>query len=597
MLALGFVLHIVVGVLPLAFIVMTSQLIARMPASTGVDTTTGWALLGLTPVLAVLAFALQQVLTPLQAVVTEAVTRAVDGTCIQRLMQCSLENLPIQELERQSVLDILGEARGGFERVSPTPGDAAAGALALTARYAQLFGAAVLVSAVLGMPAGVAVTATAVVVRHGQRSSLGRFGALRLSLGAQRRRMTYIRKTASSADVIKEARLLGLQPWLVDRHHTEARAYLDPLWTGRRRLLFWPFVALAVVALFGGTLTLVVLARHGAAGSLSLLAVSVALQAVLIPLRFGVYFPESDVQTLYGLAAHDALVALEALAARPRPGSRDAMSAERPADDATIRFERVTFRYAPDAAAVLDDIDLEIRGGMSTAIVGLNGAGKTTLVKVLAGLYEPTDGRVLAGDVDVHQLPESLWHRRIAVIFQDFTRYQLTAAENIGLGRPGKLGDLKALHNAARRAGADDVLDELSSGLDTVLSGQYDGGRDLSGGQWQRIALARALLAVDDGASLLILDEPTAQLDVRAEAAFFDRFLELTKGITSVIIAHRFSSVRRADRIVVLDGGRVAESGTHDELLLAGGRYSSMFQLQAERFADDRATLAVGGHE
>ncbi|RAJ44729.1 ATP-binding cassette subfamily B protein [Kitasatospora sp. SolWspMP-SS2h] len=154
-------------------------------------------------------------------------------------------------------------------------------------------------------------------------------------------------------------------------------------------------------------------------------------------------------------------------------------------------------------------------------------------------------------------------------------------------GRPALLTDRTALRAAADRAGVLDVLDALPDGLDTVLSSHYRGGSDLSGGQWQRVALARAMLALADGASLLVLDEPTAQLDVRAEAAFFDRFLEITRGVTSVIIAHRFSSVRRADHIVVLDGGRVAESGTHDELLALDGEYARLFRAQAERFTAD----------
>lgn len=175
------------------------------------------------------------------------------------------------------------------------------------------------------------------------------------------------------------------------------------------------------------------------------------------------------------------------------------------------------------------------------------------------------------------------------MIFQDFTRYQLTAAENIGLGRPDRMDDREALLAAAGRAGAREVIERLPNGLDTVLCGQYENGSDLSGGQWQRVALSRALLAVDAGASLLILDEPTAQLDVRAEAAFFDRFLEMTEGITSVIVAHRFSSVRRADRIVVLADGAVAESGTHEELMALDGRYAELFRIQAERFAEEQA--------
>jgi ATP-binding cassette, subfamily B, bacterial len=227
---------------------------------------------------------------------------------------------------------------------------------------------------------------------------------------------------------------------------------------------------------------------------------------------------------------------------------------------------------------VLHELDLELPAGTSTAIVGLNGAGKTTLVKLLSGIYEPTAGRITLDGADLNEFS---WQNGLAVIHQDFVRLELDAAANIGLGSD----DFEAMERAVERAGATDVIAALPNGLFTPLSSRYEGGADLSGGQWQRIALARALFAVERGASVLVLDEPTAQLDVRAEVAFYDRFLELTRGLTTVVISHRFSTVRRADRIVVLDGGRITEQGTHDELAAAGGQYAVLFDLQARRFA------------
>jgi ABC-type multidrug transport system fused ATPase/permease subunit len=269
---------------------------------------------------------------------------------------------------------------------------------------------------------------------------------------------------------------------------------------------------------------------------------------------------------------------------------------------------------------VLSDLDLQIPAGRSLAIVGANGAGKTTLIKLLCGLYEPTGGRIAVDGTDLRDVPPADWQRRVAAIFQDFVQYHLTVRENVGLGapalvddpsarslqpRPGHAGQiahvrqggkggpaLDRLRTAAARAGALDLIESLPRGWDTVLSRRYTGGVDLSGGQWQRIALARALFAVEGGARVLILDEPTAALDVRAEAALYDRFLELTAGLTTILISHRFSTVRRADRICVLEGGRVVEQDTHDRLVAAGGRYAAMFALQAARFAEADAARA-----
>ncbi|HEX7168778.1 MAG TPA: ABC transporter ATP-binding protein, partial [Acidimicrobiales bacterium] len=258
-----------------------------------------------------------------------------------------------------------------------------------------------------------------------------------------------------------------------------------------------------------------------------------------------------------------------------------------------IRFEKVRFRYPGRDDDVYTELDLEIPAGHSLAIVGANGAGKTTLVKLLARLYEPDEGRITVDGVDVRDLRAESWQHRIAAIFQDFQKYDLSARDNVEFGSPHLIGDDAALRRAAERAGATGVIDELGQGWETPLSRQLTGGTDLSGGQWQRLALARALFAVEGGAGVLVLDEPTANLDVRSEAELYDRFLEVTRGLTTVVISHRFSTVRRADRIVVLDGGRVTEMGSHDELVAAGGTYAEMFELQAARYVDDAEAVGA----
>jgi ABC-type multidrug transport system fused ATPase/permease subunit len=270
-------------------------------------------------------------------------------------------------------------------------------------------------------------------------------------------------------------------------------------------------------------------------------------------------------------------------------GSRSAVGL--PARD--IRFRDVSFSYYPTAAEtaaaggmntgpspgqVLDHFDLTVPAGSSLAIVGQNGAGKTTLAKLLCRLYDPQSGTIEIDGVDVRQFDLASWRSRVAAVFQDYLRLELPLRDNVApAGAPD--ATIAAALDAAGASGL--------AGLDTVLARGYSGGTDLSGGQWQRVALARALCAVQMGAGVVILDEPTAQLDVRGESEIFDRLLKATRHCTTILISHRFSTVRHADRICVLEHGRVVELGTHDQLIAAGGRYRTMFDLQAERFAEE----------
>ena len=257
----------------------------------------------------------------------------------------------------------------------------------------------------------------------------------------------------------------------------------------------------------------------------------------------------------------------------------DRPAAQLPARE--VRFNNVSFSYpsAPDSAEpVLQGFDLTIPAGSSLAIVGQNGAGKTTLAKLLCRLYDPTQGTVEIDGVDLRSLDLDAWRGRVAAVFQDFVRFELPLRDNVApAGAPDDV-----ILEALELAGAAGLAD-----LDTILARGYVGGTELSGGQWQRVALARALCAVHGGAGLVLLDEPTAQLDVRGEAEIFDRILTATRDTTTILISHRFSTVRHADRICVLERGRVVELGSHDELMAAKGRYHTMFELQASRFEED----------
>jgi ABC-type multidrug transport system fused ATPase/permease subunit len=268
-----------------------------------------------------------------------------------------------------------------------------------------------------------------------------------------------------------------------------------------------------------------------------------------------------------------AVLRLEAAMARAgalRSGSRraDGMPVQ------AVRFRDVTFAY-PGGAKVLEHFDLTIPAGSSMAIVGQNGAGKTTLAKLLCRLYDPQAGVIEVDGVDLRDFDLVSWRERVTAVFQDFIRFELPLRDNVA---PSGAPD-EEVRAALESAGATGL-----AAPDTVLARGYEGGTDLSGGQWQRVALARALCAVRLGAGMVLLDEPTAQLDVRGEAEIFDRILAATRHCTTILISHRFSTVRHADCICVLEQGRVIELGTHDELIARGGRYQTMFDLQAQRF-------------
>ena len=259
---------------------------------------------------------------------------------------------------------------------------------------------------------------------------------------------------------------------------------------------------------------------------------------------------------------------------------KDGLMAPSPIEQG-IRFQNVSFKYPGSDVFVLKNINLFIPPGESIALVGLNGAGKTTLVKLLTRLYDPTEGEILLDGHDLREYDLASLHQRFGVIFQDFVRYQFSVRENIGFGQVDELENLEKIKDAAERGGADQVIEGMPNGYETILGRRWEKGLELSGGQWQKIALARAFMR---NAEALILDEPTSALDAEAEYEIFKRFRELMSGRIAVLISHRFSTVRMADRIVVLSDGRIVELGSHAELMARGGLYSRLFELQAEGY-------------
>ena len=368
----------------------------------------------------------------------------------------------------------------------------------------------------------------------------------------------------------KELRLFGLAEWTIERFIAR-RTRLHQLQYEATRLREKPLAWSLILVIAASVAVFWFIAQQAANGALTLAEVVVAAQASIgvSAIAFGGLNWALD-----GSAAPvEAVLRLEAamapVGALPS-GTRSA--AGMPSRE--IRYRNLTFAY-PGGTPVLDGFDLTIPAGSSLAIVGQNGAGKTTLAKLLCRLYDPQDGGIEVDGVDIRELSIDSWRARLTAVFQDFIRFELPLRDNVApAGAPDD-----AIRTALELAGAANL-----AGLETVLARGYDDGTDLSGGQWQRVALARALCAVRLGAGVVLLDEPTAQLDVRGEAEIFDRILAATRHCTTVLISHRFSTVRHADRICVLEHGRVVELGTHDELMAIGGRYRTMFDLQAQRF-------------
>jgi ABC-type multidrug transport system fused ATPase/permease subunit len=394
---------------------------------------------------------------------------------------------------------------------------------------------------------------------------------------AAQRDADYAYRLAVDPSPAKELRLFGLAEWTIARF-VARRTLLHALQYDATRLREKPVLWSLLLVTGANVLVFWSLAASIGDGRLDLARAVVFAQAAVgtSMIAFG------GINWAFDGAASPvgAVLRLEAAMAPAGALASGSRSAEgMPAH--AIRFRDVCFRY-PAGASVLDHFDLSIPAGSSLAIVGQNGAGKTTLAKLLCRLYDPQSGSIEIDGVDIRSLSLESWRERVTAVFQDFVRFELPLRDNVApAGAPDDV-----IRSALASAGAANLAE-----LDTILAKGYEGGTDLSGGQWQRIALARALCAVQLGAGVVLLDEPTAQLDVRGEAEIFDRILAATRHCTTILISHRFSTVRHADRICVLEQGRVVELGTHDELMALGGRYRTMFDLQAQRFSEDEAEV------
>ena len=392
-----------------------------------------------------------------------------------------------------------------------------------------------------------------------------------------RRRLDYLRVLGASKESAKELKLFGLSDFITGEYaRISYDLYDQNVALARRRL--WAGAILSLISTAGYYSAYALVVYRTVTGELS--------WGTLQMLAGAIGGASSNIQSIFATFSSIADQSLfltdlvEFFRVEPKVRSKpDAIPAPRPVQTG-FRFERVSFAYPGSSRLILDSLDLTIDPGERIALIGENGQGKTTIVKLITRLYDPTAGRILLDGVDLRDYSIEDLNREIGVIFQDFMRYEMSAKGNIAVGRIDAECDAD-IRAAARKSQADSVIARLPGGYEQLLGRRFEGGLDLSGGEWQKVALARAYLR---DAQLLILDEPTAALDARSEYEVFQRFSELTEGKMALLISHRFSTVRMADRIVVLENGRIVEQGNHKQLMAVGARYAEMFELQASSY-------------
>jgi len=393
-----------------------------------------------------------------------------------------------------------------------------------------------------------------------------------------RRHLDYLRILGGSKEAAKELKLFGLKEFFTGKFkRLSTQVYEEDISLARRKAFAGS--ALSAIGTAGYYTAYVYAVWRTVAGVFSL--------GTLTFLANAIRDASSNLQQTFSTLstiADQALFLTDLIAffeMKPAIRSKlNALPAPRPIMSG-FEFRNVSFRYPGASRLVLNGLNFQLRPGERVALIGENGEGKTTIVKLLCRLYDPVEGQILLDGVDLREYDLADLYREIGVIFQDYMRYEMTARENIAVGRIEKIDNLPLLEQSARKSLADEVVGKLEAGYDQMLGRRFENGVDLSGGEWQKVALARAYLR---DAQLLILDEPTSALDARSEYEVFQRFAELTAGKMAVFISHRFSTVRMADRIVVLENGRIAEEGDHESLTHLGGRYAEMFELQAASY-------------
>ena len=552
------------GSLPAAFTLAVGELVGAVQRGGGVAA-------GLTLVGAV--FVLMNALGPVHEALSADLGQRTGAWLHDRLMEASIRPPGLAHLERPDLVDQLERVRRFDQGVEGPSLQAATPRIG--SGFAELVGGAAqaLILSRYAWWAGILLAAAWLSTHVLLRDTAGWRVFYSAPVVRAGRRAEYVYRLAVDVPASKEVRVFGLARWAVDLVTAGRRQVVDIV-LDAQRLRQGPVRWGLLVVAAANAIVFWRLAGDASSGHLPLAALVVFAQAAIGTNALAI----GDFDWWFRGVTEPIP---QLLALTPRMAEAGALPTGRRTagghPSREIRFRNVSFGYG-SGPPVLSGFELVIPAGTSLAIVGPNGAGKTTLAKLLCRLYDPSAGEILVDGVDLREFDLDSWRARLAAVFQDFVRYELPLWDNVAPSGASEQEVRRALEGAQAATLAD---------LDTVLSRSYEGGIDLSGGQWQRVALARALCAVQLGAGLIVLDEPTAQLDVRGEADVFDRILEATHGRTTVLISHRFSTVRHADRICVLEGGRVVEIGSHDELMRKRGRYRQMFELQASRFTEE----------
>lgn len=528
----------------------------------------------------IFAFFTGQCIGPIQQALSRTLGRRLESSLQSRVMRATALPLGAELVERSSYQDLVLRTRNaGLGQYGPD--QAVLGLVDFVSRRLQALAATTLIAIYYNPLVAIILFVALISIRSGLRDLfIQSLDVLQKSAGTLRRSEYYLDLAIGSA-AAKDVRVFGLHKLVIDGYRSQWLQVIDDLWNKRRAGFIESLPKTTLLVFSVMTLPLMLVTHSAVEGRITLAALAIVSQAIVAMFDTLFRFRDSETWLEYGSASVPATYQLEAAAGELQlNGNVQPTTALR----SDIEFRNVSFVYPESTRHIFRDLNLLIPGGKSTAIVGANGAGKSTLIKLLCRLYDPTDGVITVDNQNLKDLDPVKWRETIAVIFQDFVRYELSARDNVGLGALSLMNDQKALEHAAHQTGVHDLVAKLPEQWETILSAHYQGGVDLSGGQWQRISLARTLLRLQKNARLLILDEPTASMDVRSESALFESLLDQTKGVTSILISHRFSTVKHADKIVVINEGQIVESGSHAELIDIGGLYAKMYQLQASHF-------------